>query len=126
MADIPTEVDNEEEPTEEGASGFTANSINNIPETGNKKSPYHDTRKLAGVPGQVNNFKSTRILVDSGSPVTIFRSDLWDKLRSTDETVHKEEENVQGVTHDGLHILGITNLNLKFGALQVKHPVLIA
>ena len=126
VADIPTEVDNEEEPTEEGASGFTANTINNIPKTGNKKFPYHDSRKLAGVPGQVNNVKSSRILVDSGSPVTIIRSDLWDKLRSTDELVHKETENFKGLKHDGLHILGITNSNLKFGALQVKHPVLFA
>ena len=100
--------------------------INYIPNSEFKKSPYHDTRKLAGVPGEVNGYKSTRILVDSGSPVTLIRYDLRDKLRNANEPVHKEEENFQGVTHDGLKILGITNLNLKFGAQQVKHPVLIA
>ena len=62
--------------TEEGAVGYTSNNINSVPSCGVNKSPFHDARKLAGVPKQINNYHNPRILVDSGSPVTIICSDL--------------------------------------------------
>ena len=42
------------------------------------------------------------------------------------DIVEEEPEDFQGVTRDGLHILGITRLTLKFGDIAVTHPVLIA
>ena len=54
-----------DEDTEEGAVGYTSNNINTVPTCGVNKSPYHDSRKLAGVPGQINNNSCPLILVDS-------------------------------------------------------------
>ena len=114
-----------DEDTEEGADGYSSNNINSVPTCGVNKSPYHDSRKLAGVPGQINNNSCPLILVDSGSPVTIIRSDFWKQVKDKNTLVNEEEECFQGVTHDGLKIVGITQLNLHFGMLNVKHPVLI-
>ena len=114
-----------DEDTEEGAVGYSSNNINSVPTCGVNKSPYHDSRKLAGVPGQINNNNCPLILVDSGSPVTIIRSDFWKQVKDPNTLVNEEEECFQGVTHDGLKIVGITQLNLHFGKLHVKHPVLI-
>lgn len=40
--------------------------------------------------------------------------------------MEEEPEDFQGVTRDGLRIVGLTRLSLKFGGLRVRHPVLIA
>ena len=109
----------------EGAVGYTSNSVNNIPATGSTVSPFHQYRKLCAVPGEINGHSIKRVLVDGGSPVTIMRKDLWSTVRTT-PALDKELETFQGVTHEGLQILGITRLKLRFGALCVIHPVLIA
>ena len=114
-----------DEDTEEGAVGYTSNNINRVPRCGVNKSPFHDALKLAGVPGQINNYHNPRILVDSGSLVTIIRSDLWKQIKDPKTIVNEEEECFQGVTHDVLKIVGITQLTLPLGKLHVKHPVLI-
>ena len=114
-----------DEATEEGTIGYTSNNINSGPSCGVNKSPFPDTRKLTGVPGQIINYHNPCILVDSGSPVTIIRSDLWKQIKDPSTIVNEEEECFQGVTHDTLKIVGVTQLTLHFGKLQVKHPVLI-
>ena len=67
-----------------------------------------------------------QILNDCGSPVTIIRSDLWDQVRESSDIVEEEPEDFQGVTRDGLRILGLTRLKLKFNGIVVTHPVLIS
>ena len=92
---------------------------------GVKKFQFYDARKLAGVPGQINNYHNQRILVDSGSPVTIIRSDLWKQIKDPNTIVNEIEECFQEVTHDELNIVWVTQLTLHFRKLHVKHPVLI-
>ena len=65
------------------------------------------------------------MLVDSGSPVTINRSDLWKQIKYPNSLLNEEEECFQGVTHDGLKIVGVTHMTLHLGKLHVKHPALI-
>ena len=43
------------------------------------ESPFTNIRKLSAVPGKINNYYVPQLLVDSGLPVTIIRSDLWNK-----------------------------------------------
>ena len=57
--------------------------------------------------------------------MTIIRSDLWKQIKDPNTIVTEEDECFQGVTHDGLKIVGVTQLTLHFGKLHVKHPVLI-
>jgi hypothetical protein len=108
------------------ASGYTANSINSIPSGTKRESPFSSHRKLCSVSGIINNQHYSQILIDSGSPVTIARSDLWRQLRDPRVQLEEEPEDFQGVTQDGLRIIGITRLNIHLGGLLVAHPVLIA
>ena len=55
--------------------------------------------------------------------MTIIRSDLWKQIKDPNSLVNEEEECFQGVTHDGLKIVGVTHMTLHFGKLHVKHPV---
>ena len=80
------------EDTEEGAVGYTSNNINSVPSCGVNKSPFHYARKLAKVPGQINKYHNSRILVECGSPVTIICSDLWKQIKDPNTIVNKEEE----------------------------------
>ena len=114
-----------DENTEEWAVRYTSNNINSVQSCGVNKCLFHDARKLSGVPGQINNYHIPRILVDSHSPVTFIRSDLWKQIKDPNSLVNKEQECFQGVTHDGLKIVGVTHMTLHFGKLHVKHPVLI-
>ena len=115
----------EDQDTEERAVGYTSNNINSVPSCGVNKSSFHEERKLIGVPGQINNYHVPRILVDSGSPVTIISSDLWKQVKDPNAIVNEEKECFHGVTHDGLQIVGVTQLTLHFGKLHVKPPLLI-
>ena len=47
-------------------------------------------------------------------------------MRDDKAIVEEEPEDFQGVTLDGLRIIRLTRLFLKFGGLLVTHPVLIA
>ena len=55
----------------------------------------------------------------------MIRSDLWIQITYSNTIVTEEEKCFQGVTHDGLKIVGVTLLSVNFGKLHVKHPVLI-
>ena len=114
-----------DEDTEEGAVRYTSNNINSVPSCGVNKSPFHDARKLSGVPGQINNYHNPRILVDSCSPVTIICSDLWKQIKDLNSLVNEIEECFHAVTHDGIKIVGVTHMTLHFGQLHVMHLVLI-
>ena len=78
------------------------------------------------MPGVINGIYISHILIGSGSPVTIVRVDLWVKVRDDIAIVEAEPEDFQGVTSDGLRIIGLTRYVLKFKGLLVTHPVLIA
>ena len=80
-----------DEDTEKEAVGYTSNNINSVPSCGVNKSPFYDPRKLAGVPGQINNYHNPRILIDNGSPVTMIRSDLWKQIKDPNTIVNEEE-----------------------------------
>ena len=54
----------------------------------------------------------TQLLVDSGSPVTIIRYDFKKQVRDPTGAVEEEPEDFQGVTQDGLRVVGLTRLNL--------------
>ena len=75
--------------------------------------------------GLINKVSVPSLLVDCGSPVTIIRAKLWRLVRDLSEPVVNEPENCQGVTRDGLRILGLTKLEMSIGSLRVKHPVFI-
>ena len=77
------------------------------------------------MPGKINNFEFEKVLVDSGSPVTIIRRDRWIEVSGVNELLHTEEEDFQGVTEHGLDVLGRTHLRLRFGSLDVVHPVVV-
>ena len=117
------------EDDEAQASGYTTNTascINNIPVGSHTTSPFAQRRKLSAVPGEINGIYISHILIGSGSPVTIVRVDLWEKVRDDKAIMEEETEDFQGVTRDGLRIIGLTRLLLKFEGLLVTHPVLIA
>ena len=90
------------------------------------RSPYYQSRKLLAVLGVMNGTPASQLLVDCGFPVTIIRADFWRQIRDLATPVENVPEDVQGVTRDGLHIIGITRFILKIGGLQFAHPVLIA
>lgn len=115
-----------EQESQQGAARYPVNSISTVPANKQTTSPYHRTRKLCSVPGQINNKELDHILVDCGSPVTIIRLDLWRQLRTNDSRVEHEPEDFQGVTHDGLRVIGVTKLQLQIGGVNASHPVLIA
>ena len=100
--------------------------INNIPSSSIAYSPFARNRKLSAVPGKINGTYISQLLVDSGSPVTIVRADMWEQIRDLNAQVEEEPEDFQGVTRDSLRIIGLTRLKLEIGGIQVKHPVLIA
>ena len=108
-----------------GYTTHTASCINNIPVRSHTTSPFAHRRKLSAVPGEINGIYISHILIDSGSPVTIVRADLWEEVRDK-AIVEEEPEDFQGVTRDGLRIIGLTRLLLKFGGLLVTYPVVIA
>ena len=115
----------EEERKTAGTSGYTANGINAIPTRNHRASPFHRMWKLCGVPGKINGIQHSQLLVYSGSPVTIIRSDFWKQVRDPTDTVEKEPENFQGVTQCGLSVVRLTRLNLSLDNVQRKDPVLI-
>ena len=78
------------------------------------------------MPCKINGIYISQILIHSGSPVTNVRVNLWEEVRGDKCIVEEEPEDFQGVTRDGLRIIGLMQLFLKFGGLLVKHPVLIA
>ena len=88
-------------------------------------SPFDDARKLAGVPGQIINYHNHRILVDSGSPLTIICFNLWKQIKDPNLLVNEVEECFHEVKHNGLKFVKVTHKTLHFGKLHVKHQVLI-
>ena len=72
-------------------------------------------RKLGIVPGKINGTLHTQLLVASGLPATIICSDIWKQVRDPTKAVENEPENFQGVTQDGLRVVGLTWLNLSMG-----------
>ena len=80
---------------------------------------FSQSRQLSAVPGTINGTHLSQILIDCGSPVTIIRSDLRDQVRESSDIVEEEPEDFQGVTRDGLRILRLTRLKLKFGGIVV-------
>ena len=72
----------EEEAEQVAASGYTANCINCVSKNSKKftTSAFHSSRQLLLVPGKLNNAEFEKLLVDSGSPVTIMRRNLWNKV----------------------------------------------
>ena len=119
----PLREGGEEEAT--GTSTHISGCINNIPTSSAIHSPFSRNRKLSFVPGQINGTSIKQLLVDSGSPVTLIRSDLWEMIRDTTVPVEEEQEDFQGVTRDELRVIGLTKLELKIGGLKVLHPVLV-
>ena len=95
--------------------GQTSNCINTVPVSKDAKSPFHKSRKLCAVPGVINKVHVPSLLVDCGSPVTIIRADLWRSLRDSVDPVDNEPEDFQGVTRDGLRIIGVTQLEMHIG-----------
>ena len=82
-------------------------------------------RKLCGVLGKINGILHSQLLVDSGSPVTIIRSDFWKQVRDITEAVEEKPEDFQGVTQNGLCVVGLTRLDLSLSNVQRKHPIFI-
>ena len=119
-------VPEENESLTSGHTPHTASCINNIPVGSHTTSPFAQRRNLSAVPCEINGIYISHILIDSGSPVTIVRVDLWEEVRGDKSIVEKKLEDFQGVPRDGLRIIGLTRLLLKFGGLLVTHPVLIA
>ncbi len=116
-----------EEAEQAEASGYTANCINCAPKNSKKltTSALHSGRQLLWVPGKLNNAEFEKLLVDSGSPVMIMRRDLWNEVSGDNELLHTEEEDFQGVTEHGFDVLGRTHVRLRFGRLDVAHPVVV-
>ena len=104
----------------------TTSCINSVPAGTRVISRFSQSRKLSAVPGIINGTHLSQILIDCGSPVTIILSDLWEEVRESADIVEQEPEDFQGFTRDGLRILGLTRLKLKFGGIVVTHPVIIA
>ena len=117
----------EEEQDEIGeASGYTANGISSIGSNSEPStSALHQSRKLLAVPGLVNGIDLVGLLVDCGSPVTLIRTDLWHQVRREQDRLTPEREQFQGVTRDGLKVLGLAHLRLQFGDVDVEHPVVV-
>ena len=65
------------------------------------------------------------MLIDCGSPVTLIRADMWEQVRQPYDRLQVEEEEFQGVTKDGLQVLGLAHLELHFGGLHVEHPAVV-
>ena len=105
--------------------GHTSNCISTVPVKSETKSPFYKSRKLCAVQGLINEVSVPSLLVDCASPVTIIRADLWRLVRDSSEPIENEPEGFQGVTQDGLRILGLTKLEMSVGSLRVKNPVLI-
>ena len=116
-----------EEAQQAEASSYTGNCINCIPKCKMKftTSAFHSSRQLLWVSGKLNNAKFEKLLVDSGSPVTIMRRDLSNEVSGDNELLHTEEEDFQGVTEHGFEVLGRTHMRLRFGKLDVEHPVVV-
>ena len=72
--------------------GQTSNCISTVPLKSEIKSPFHKSRKLCAVQGQINKVLVYSILVDCGSPVTIIRADLWRSIQDLSESVEYEPE----------------------------------
>ena len=117
----------EEEAEQEEASGYTANCINCVPKNSKKSSTsaFHSSCQLLWVPGKLNKADFEKLLVDSGSPVTIMRPDLWNEVSGDNELLLTLEEDCQGVTEHCLEVLGRTHVRLRFGKLDVAHPVVV-
>ena len=89
-----------------GAPLHITSCINSVPAGTRVSSRFFQSRKLSAVPGMINGTHHSQILIDCGSPVTIIRSDLRDQVRESSIIVEEEPEDFQGVTRDGLRILG--------------------
>ena len=50
---------------------------------------------------------------------------MWEQVWQPHNKLLIEEENVQGVTHDGLRVVGLVHLKLEFGSLHIEHPVVV-
>ena len=74
---------------------------------------------------QAHQREFEKLLVDSGSPVTIMRRDLRNEVSGDNELLNTEEEHFQGVTEHGLEMLGRTHVRLRFEKLDVAHPVVV-
>ena len=108
------------------ASGYTATGISSVDVNGqDKPSALNQSRKLQAVPGVVNRLQCPGLLVDCGSPVTLIRVDMWEQVRQPHNKLLINQEKFQGVTRDGLRVLGLTHLKLQFGSLNIEHPVVV-
>ena len=61
-------------------------------------SAFHSSPQLLWVLGKLNNAEFEKLLVDSGSPVTIMRRDLWNEESGDKKLLLTEEEDFHGVT----------------------------
>ena len=102
----------EEKEEATGEAIHTTSCINSILAGTRVSSRFSQSRKLYAVPGMINGTHLSQILIDCGSPVTIIRSNFWDQVRESSDIVEKGPEDFQGVTRDGLRILGLTRLKL--------------
>jgi hypothetical protein len=106
------EVIEEDDSETAEASGYTANCISytSSGKSSTTQTGLHNTRKLLAVPGIVNGQSFKGLLVDCGSPVTLIRADMWKQVKLLHDCLVQEEEQLQGVTNDGLKVLGLTYL----------------
>ena len=66
-------LEEEEEAQASGYTPHTAGCICSAALATHAASPFSQVRKLSAVPGDINGYHISQILVDSGSPVTIIR-----------------------------------------------------
>ena len=90
-----------------------------------KPSALHQSRKLLAVPGVIIGLQYPGLLVDCGSPVTQIRAEMWEQVRQSHNKLFIEEEKFQGVTRDGLRVVGLAHFKLEFGNLHNEHPVVV-
>ena len=50
---------------------------------------------------------------------------MWEQVRQPHSKLLIKEEKFQGVTRDGLTVLGLVHLTLEFGSLHIEHPVVV-
>ena len=91
-----------------------------------KQSPFYKSRKLCEVQGLIIKVSVPSLLIECGSPVTFIRPDLWKVVRDLSEPIENEPKDFQGVTRDGLRILGLTKLEKSVCSFRVKQPLFIA
>ena len=85
-----------------------------------------DTRLAPSICGMVERC-NILMLVDTGSAVTILRTDIWEKLvPSTEHKLSPATQAVVAANGKGLSLSGQVELEIQIGGLKVKHMCLVA